>query len=245
MANEMNLPKSLEFDRILERLAEKTVSAPGTEAAKKVLPECTREAARLSMEKTMEAETLLNKRPGYPVRAFSNIEAELKRLKTGASLSCGELLRVAGVFRAAKTAGPLAKPAKDENAKLIPEMARALTYDGVALKRISDCILSEDEVADDASPELARIRRAMRKENESIREKLQSMIRSQSESPALSMRKARQAQRSLWSRHASSNRTTVSANWRAKKPARSRVSLRNSHLCCIHTKRSCGRILKY
>ena len=192
MANEMNLPKSLEFDRILERLAEKTVSAPGTEAAKKVLPECTREAARLSMEKTMEAETLLNKRPGYPVRAFSNIEAELKRLKTGASLSCGELLRVAGVFRAAKTAGPLAKPAKDENAKLIPEMARALTYDGVALKRISDCILSEDEVADDASPELARIRRAMRKENESIREKLQSMIRSQSESKYLQDRHAKE-----------------------------------------------------
>ena len=53
------------------------------------------------------------------------------------------------------------------------------------LKRISDCILSEDEVADDASPELARIRRAMRKENESIREKLQSMIRSQSESKYL------------------------------------------------------------
>lgn len=185
MTNEMNLPKSLEFERILERLAEKTVSAPGTEAAKKIRPECTREGAELSMEKTMEAETLLIKRPGYPIRAFSNIGPELKRLKTGASLACGELLRVAGVFRAAKAAGPLAKPAKDENATLIPEMARGLVYDGVALKRISDCILSEDEIADDASPELARIRRAMRRENESIREKLQTMIRSQNDSKYL------------------------------------------------------------
>lgn len=183
--NKMNLPKALEFKKILERLAEKAVSGPGKEAALTVWPESAFEAAELSMRKTMEAETMLIKRPGYPMRAFSNIEAELRRLKTGAALSCGELLRVAGVFRAAKAAGPLAKPAKDENVTLIPELARGLYYDGAALKRITDCVLSEDELADEASPELARIRKAMRRENESIREKLQSMIRSQNDSKYL------------------------------------------------------------
>lgn len=167
---------------ILERLAEKTVSGAGAQAAKKIVPEETFEGAERAMKKTMEAETLLIKRPGYPLRSFSRIDAELKRMKTGASLSCGELLRVVSVFRAAKTAAPLAK---DETAKMIPELARALYYDGQALKRITDCVLSEDELADDASAELSRVRRAMRRENESIREKLQSLIRSQGDSKYL------------------------------------------------------------
>lgn len=178
----MNIPKSLEFNRILERLAEKAVSDAGKEAAIQIAPEETFEAAELAMKKTMEAETLLIKRPGYPLRAFSRIGAELRRMKTGASLSCGELLRVVGVFRAAKVAAPLAK---DEGATLIPEIARGLYYDGNALKRITDCVLSEDELADDASSELSRVRRAMRRENEAVKEKLQSIIRSQGDSKYL------------------------------------------------------------
>ena len=79
--NKMNLPKALEFEKILERLAEKAVSGPGKEAALTVWPESAFEAAELSMRKTMEAETMLIKRLGYPMRAFSNIEAELRRLK--------------------------------------------------------------------------------------------------------------------------------------------------------------------
>ncbi len=178
----MNIPKSLEFNLILERLAEKTVSSAGAEAALKIVPEDTIAAAEIAMKKTMEAEALLIKRPGYPLRSFSRIDAELKRMKTGASLSCGELLRVVSVFRAAKMAAPLAK---DDTATLIPELARGLFYEGQALKRITDCVLSEDELADDASAELARVRRAKRRENEAIKEKLQSLIRSQGDSKYL------------------------------------------------------------
>ena len=72
--------------------------------------------------------------PGYPVRAFSNIEAELKRLKTGASFRAASCCAWRGCSAPLKQPVPFAKPAKDENAKLIPEMARALTYDGVAFK---------------------------------------------------------------------------------------------------------------
>lgn len=178
----MNIPKSLEFNLILERLAEKTVSSAGAEAAMEIVPEDTLAAAETAMKKTMEAETMLIKRPGYPLRSFSRIDAELKRMKTGASLSCGELLRVISVFRAAKVASPLAK---DDAATLIPELARGLFYEGQALKRITDCVLSEDELADDASAELSRVRRAKRRENEAIKEKLQSLIRSQGDSKYL------------------------------------------------------------
>ncbi len=178
----MNIPKSLEFNLILERLAGKTVSPAGADMARALVPESTAESARFSMKKTMEAETLLIKRPNYPLCSFSRIEAEQKRMKTGASLSCGEILRVASVFRAAKMAAPLAK---DDSAQIISTMAKGLFYDEAALRRVDDCILSEEEVSDSASGELMRIRRAIRRENESIKEKLQSMIRSQGDSKYL------------------------------------------------------------
>ena len=178
----MNIPKSLEFDTILQKLADKTVSAAGAEAARTLRPEESADVVRYAMKKTMEAETLLIKSPSYPVCSFAGARAELKRMKTGASLSGGEILRVASIFRAARQAAPLAK---DEDAEVIPQMARGLFYDEGLLRRVEDCIISDDEIADGASAELMRIRKAMRRENESIREKLQSMIRSQGDSKYL------------------------------------------------------------
>lgn len=178
----MRIPKSLEFEQILEKLAQKTVSGAGAEAARSMMPSPDREEAIRQMRLTMEAESMLVSRPGYPLCAFSEIKAELKRLKTGASLSPGELLRVAGVFKAAKYAGPLSK---DEKAQMIPNMAAQLFYDEHVLKRVDESIVSEEELADGASAELFRIRRAIQRENEFIREKLQSMIRGQSVSKYL------------------------------------------------------------
>lgn len=172
----------MEFDNILEKLAEKTVSQAGAQAVLKIRPESTMEAARALMEKTMEAETLLLKRPSYPVCSFAVISAELRRMKTGASLSGGEILRVASVFKAAKLAAPLAN---DDSARIIPQMAKDLFFDDGLLKRVDDCIVSDEEIADGASQELARVRREMRRENEYIKDKLQSMIRSQGESKYL------------------------------------------------------------
>ncbi len=178
----MNIPKSLEFNRILEKLAERTVSEPGAIAARALSPQSDAAAVRLLMEQTMEAETLLIKRPSYPVCSFAAIGAELRRMKTGASLSGGEILRVNSVFRAAETAAPLAK---DETAHIIPAMAKGLFYDDGLMKRVEDCVISDEEIADGASSELSRVRREMRKENEFIKNKLQSMIRSQGESKYL------------------------------------------------------------
>ncbi|MEA4853317.1 MAG: endonuclease MutS2 [Christensenella sp.] len=178
----MKIPKSLEFDTILERLAGKTMSRAAGDAARALTPEETPEGAQLLMRKTMEAETLLLKRPSYPICSFSAAAAELRRMKTGASLSGGELLRLASIFRAAKQAAPLAH---DDTAQIIPGMAKRLVYDEGLLRRVEECVLAEDEIADAASSELTRVRRAMRKENEFIREKLQSMIRSQGDSKYL------------------------------------------------------------
>lgn len=172
----MKIPNALEFDKILERLADKTVSEPGAVFAKKILPSADADKVRSLMALTLEAETLLARRPGYPMRGFSALSGELKRMKAGAPLSAGELLRVNSVMKAAKHAAPLSK---DEVAQQIPAMAKELFYDESFIRRVDDCILSETEIADGASSELLRIRRAIHRENESIKDKLQSMIRAQ------------------------------------------------------------------
>ncbi len=173
----MKVPNSLEFNKILEMLSQKALSGPGAEGALKIVPTAEIGEARSEMQKTQEAETILVQRASYPVRAFSAIGAELKRMKAGANLSAGELLRVCGVMKAAKHAAALAK---EENVAVIPAMASGLVYDDSFIHRVDECIIAEDEIADGASPELMRIRRAIRKENESIKDKLQSMIRSDS-----------------------------------------------------------------
>lgn len=173
----MKLPKALEFNRILERLAEKTVSGPGFAYAKKLEPAGEIEQARVLMQQTLEAEGILARRPSYPMRGFSEIGAELKRLKAGGMLSAGELLRVCGVMKAAKHAAALAR---EESAEIIPNLAAGLVYDEHLIQRVDESILSEGEIADGASSELYRIRRAIHKENDFIREKLQSMTRNES-----------------------------------------------------------------
>ncbi len=172
----MKIPNMIEFDRVLERLAQKTVSDPGEQAAKKIKPSIELREIEFSMQKTMEAEAIYLKNSKYPMRGFSFVNSELKRVKTGASLSPGELLRLSKVLKAAKHASFLAK---DETAIIIPAMARELYYDDYITNRVDECIISDDEIADTASAELSRIRRAIRKENDFIKEKLQSMIRSQ------------------------------------------------------------------
>ncbi len=173
----MKIPNSLEFNEILNRLAAYTVSPSGEKAVRCIVPSDNTEQVQELMRLSVEAETLLLHRPSNPMRAFYEIKEELKRMKTGASLGSGELLRLNSVFLAAKAAAPLAK---DEETQRIPALAQLLFYDETLMRRVEESIVAEDEIADGASAELSRIRRAIRRENESIREKLQGMLRSDS-----------------------------------------------------------------
>ncbi|MEG2958034.1 MAG: hypothetical protein RR826_07195, partial [Christensenellaceae bacterium] len=113
----MNIPKSLEFHIVLARLAAKTVSSAGERAALSLKPKSDRQEVLLMMQKTQEAETLLIARPTYPVRSFSEIDGELARMRAGANLSAGEILRAVSVFKAAKVSQPLKL---DDATELIP-----------------------------------------------------------------------------------------------------------------------------
>lgn len=168
--------KLLEYDVVLRMLGAKTVSDAGRALAEELMPTGDpQEAARL-MEETKEAETLLLRQTAYPVAAFDTPAGELKRLSSGAGLNCAELLRLNSVFKAARKTK---KSIAEENGQpRLAQMAQKLFFEEEVMREIDKCIIGENELADTASDELFNIRRKIRKENEFIREKLQSIIKS-------------------------------------------------------------------
>lgn len=172
----MKVPASLEFNKILEKLSEKALSEQGKADALKLEPVNDPAEVSAQMEQTEQAESILAKRSDYPMLAFNEIKAELKRLKTGAALSPKELLNIGRVLKAAKHASLLAR---EENVPYIAELAEELYFDDGLILDIDTAIISENEISDRASAELNRIRRAIRRENDQIREKLNKLVKSQ------------------------------------------------------------------
>jgi DNA mismatch repair protein MutS2 len=174
--NEKVLTK-LEFDKIRERLAERALSEPGKQRALGIMPSTDyRQVERLQAE-TLEAESVLMRAAANPMGGFSDIAGEIARLKAGADIGCRELLRVLSVLKAARRARKGIERSEDGPNTLF-DMAQTLFYTDALIADIDNAIVSEDELADSASPELASIRRRMIRENDGIREKLNDMIRS-------------------------------------------------------------------
>lgn len=165
----------LEFDKIRERLAAAVLSDSGREAALRLQPQTTAAAARNLLSETSEAESVLMRAASSPMSGFGDIASELARLKAGADLGCRELLKMLGVFKAARRAR---NGLKETGAAKLWNMAQQLEYDERLIRTLDDAIESETTLADGASAELASIRRRMIRENEGIREKLNSITRS-------------------------------------------------------------------
>ncbi len=167
--------RKLEFDKIRERLAERALSDPGRAAALNLMPKTNTAAVKRLQTETLEAESVMMRAASSPMSGFSDITGELARLKAGADLGCGELLRILGIMKAAKRArGGL----KESGAALLWGYAQRLQYDDRLMSEMDGAIFGENLLADSASPELARIRRSILRENEGIREKLSAIIRS-------------------------------------------------------------------
>lgn len=168
--------KKLELDKILELLAEQTVSDGCRESALKLKPQTDFETITRELQKTDDAFTLSAKfgTPGF--RKIKDISGSLKRAQTGSMLSFRELLDTAAVLR--ETAVLCDWYSQCENMEnSLAEYFRGLVPVKPLEKRISESILSEEEMADAASAELASIRRRIARQGQNIRDKLDGMIK--------------------------------------------------------------------
>ena len=170
--------RTLEYDKIIAMLREKTVSQVGAEYAERLRPADSLMSVRTLLMQTEEADALIRRTGRSPVAAFPDLRGLLGRIHAALYLSAGELLKLRELLKASREAKDALEDGEADG--LLASMASGLTAHRSVEEEIGRCILSEDEIADAASPELTRIRRQVRVTNEHIREKLNSMIRSSS-----------------------------------------------------------------
>lgn len=168
--------KKLELDKILELLAEQTVSDGCRESALKLNPVTDYARITEELKKTDDAFTLSAKFGTPAFRKIKDISGSLKRAETGSMLSFRELLDTAAVLR--ETAALCDWFSQCENMESsIAEYFRGLVPVKALERRISESILSEEEMSDAASAELASIRKRITRQGLNIREQLDSMIK--------------------------------------------------------------------
>ena len=166
----------LELDQVLSLLADCAGSEGGKESCRKLRPSSDLEEVELMLQQTTAASDLCT-RKGKPV--FSNVcdvSFSLERADRGGSLQPKELLSIGGVLRCARNIKGYVS--EDDKASILDPLFNALTANKYLEDRIFGAILSEEEIADTASSELADIRRHMRIQAGKIRDSLQKVISS-------------------------------------------------------------------
>ena len=167
--------QTLELPRVLEMLAACAVTDEGKERALALRPMTDLDDVRLAQEETTAAVKLLVVRGTPAFGEVKPVAASLQRADMGGSLNTRELLEIAGVLRAARTAGEYGA---GEEKTPISHLFHALTPNRFLEDTITNSIVGEDELADSASPELASIRRHMRAAEAKVRDILQKLISS-------------------------------------------------------------------
>ena len=166
----------LELDQVLGLLAECAGSSEGKARCAQLRPVSDLEDVNLMLEQTTAASDLCT-RKGNPVFGdVTDVSASLERADRGGSLQPIELLRIAGVLRCARNIKGYVS--EDDKATVLDALFGALTPNKYLEDKIFGAILSEEEIADNASPALADIRRHMRIQSGKIRDSLQKVISS-------------------------------------------------------------------
>ncbi len=168
---------TLEYDKILSILKQHLASEVGLEYAEKFRPVTLLNEAEMLQEQTWEAESIYTRTGRTPISGFPDVRELVGRMHASLFLSTRELLSIASAMRAAREAKEILQSG-DENS-LLCNLANRLTSHRSVEEEVARCILGEDEISDNASPELSRIRRQIKIVGERVREKLNNMLKSQ------------------------------------------------------------------
>ena len=168
--------KKLELDQILGLLADCAGSQEGKEACLGLRPTSDLEDVQAMLDETSAASDLCTRKGNPNFGDVKDVTASLERADRGGSLQPKELLGIAGVLRCARNIKAYAS--EDEKTTILDTLFAALTPNKYLEDKIFGAILSEEEIADNASPALSDIRRHMRIQAGKIRDSLQKVIAS-------------------------------------------------------------------
>lgn len=169
--------KAIEFDKILERLADKTSFADARELALSLRPENDLSAAQELIDETSDAHMLSGRFGAPSFGSIHNMSGALRRAQAGAVLTTLELLRIASLLRTIRTVSDWRNRSSSLETALDSRFD-CLSPNKYLEEKISSSILDEDEIADNASPGLASIRKKLAAASARVRERLDKIIRS-------------------------------------------------------------------
>ena len=168
--------QKLELDKVLELLAECAGSADGKAACLRLRPVSDLEEVQELLAQTSAASDLCTQKGNPGFGEVRDVTASLERADRGGTLQIQELLHIAGVLRCTRNVKSYC--GDDEKPTVLDPLFQGLTANKYLEDRIYGAILSEEEIADTASPELTDIRRHMRIQSGKIRDSLQKVISS-------------------------------------------------------------------
>jgi DNA mismatch repair protein MutS2 len=170
----------LEYDKIMKRLEERTVSSLGRAFVETLKPVTDFYEVEARLKETTDAAAYLWRKGGAPFGGIHDIRSALKRVEIGSTLSIPELLRVGDVLRCSRILKQfLTQDIPNEwEGNTALELGRQIAVFKQVEEAISNAILSEDEISDHASPELFNIRKSIRQKQDSIKDRLSAFIRS-------------------------------------------------------------------
>lgn len=190
--NQKTLTK-LEFDKITALLVEEASSFRGQQLCRRLKPMTDIDKINTFQEQTAAAFTRIVQKGRISFGDAAPIEESMKRLEVGGALSITELLRISRLL--ANTARVKAygrHETQDDASDCLDEYFSCLEPLTPLTNEIERCILSEDEISDDASPALKRIRRSMNAINDKVHSTLTGLVngslRTYLQDPIITMR---------------------------------------------------------
>ena len=166
--------KTLEYYEILEKLAGQAASQAAKEKCRALRPLDDHEQAELWLQQTTDAKDLMVRQGSPAFGGIREVGAILSRADRGGTLNPRELLAVASLLQTARRA--LLYDAEHETKTTLTPVFGLLSGNRDLEESITTAIISEEEIADGASPELLSIRRELRRVSGKVRETLNRMI---------------------------------------------------------------------
>lgn len=169
--------KTLEYHKIIDRLAEHATSDPGRRLCRELVPMTELSDIESAQQETADALTRLFKKGSISFGSTRELGMSLKSLEIGSTLSIPELLHIASLLEnTARVKNYGRKDREDIPDDSLTPLFSALEPLTQLSHEIYRCILSEEEISDDASPGLKHVRRSMAVTTERIHSQLNSMV---------------------------------------------------------------------
>lgn len=169
--------ETLELDKVLQMLKDETSCEDAGELALEIKPSADFVTVCRLLDQTEDAVSLLERFGAPSFGGLKNVNNALARAAAGGALNQSELLSIGYTLRSIRVLYDWRSHCSGVNTSL-DFLFESITVNKYLEDKIFSCIISEEEIADKASDLLAQIRRKIRAKSASIREKLDSMVRS-------------------------------------------------------------------